>query len=321
MKYRTPRGLGTMLLAMGLACGAHAAYPDKPIRFIVPYPPGGGTDVVARAIGQKLEQMWGAQVIVENKPGGDTQIGTSAVARAPADGYTFGFITPTFAINKSLYPRLPFDPVHDFAPVAALARSPFFLVVGNGTKAGTLKELIALSKTQNGNMSYSASSSITFVTGEMFRNAAGIEALHVPYKGSAPSVTAVAGGEVAFTLDTLMATKPLVDGGLLKVLAVSSRTRFKELPHVPTLSEAGLKDFEMSFWYGMIAPAGTPADVVEKTNAALTRILQMPDVRAKLQSLGTEPLQTTPAQFTAMVKEDFVRYEAVVKANNLQPGS
>ncbi|HYP84447.1 tripartite tricarboxylate transporter substrate binding protein [Variovorax sp.] len=321
MKYRTPRGLGTMLLAMGLACGAHAAYPDKPIRFIVPYPPGGGTDVVARAIGQKLEQMWGAQVIVENKPGGDTQVGTSAVARAPADGYTFGFITPTFAINKSLYPRLPFDPVHDFAPVAALARSPFFLVVGNGTKAGTLKELIALSKAQNGNMSYSASSSITFVTGEMFRNAAGIEALHVPYKGSAPSVTAVAGGEVAFTLDTLMATKPLVDGGLLKVLAVSSRTRFKELPHVPTLSEAGLKDFEMSFWYGMIAPAGTPADVVEKTNAAVTRILQMPDVRAKLQSLGTEPLQTTPAQFTAMVKEDFVRYEAVVKANNLQPGS
>jgi len=310
-----------MLLAMGLACGAHAAYPDKPIRFIVPYPPGGGTDVVARAIGQKLEQMWGAQVIVENKPGGDTQVGTSAVARAPADGYTFGFITPTFAINKSLYPRLPFDPVHDFAPVAALARSPFFLVVGNGTKAGTLKELIALSKAQNGNMSYSASSSITFVTGEMFRNAAGIEALHVPYKGSAPSVTAVAGGEVAFTLDTLMATKPLVDGGLLKVLAVSSRTRFKELPHVPTLSEAGLKDFEMSFWYGMIAPAGTPADVVEKTNAAVTRILQMPDVRAKLQSLGTEPLQTTPAQFTAMVKEDFVRYEAVVKANNLQPGS
>jgi len=321
MKYRTPRGLGTMLLAMGLACGAHAAYPDKPIRFIVPYPPGGGTDVVARAIGQKLEQMWGAQVIVENKPGGDTQIDTSAVARAPADGYTFGFITPTFAINKSLYPRLPFDPVHDFAPVAALARSPFFLVVGNGTKAGTLKELIALSKTQNGNMSYSASSSITFVTGEMFRNAAGIEALHVPYKGSAPSVTAVAGGEVAFTLDTLMATKPLVDGGLLKVLAVSSRTRFKELPHVPTLSEAGLKDFEMSFWYGMIAPAGTPADVVEKTNAAVTRILRMPDVRAKLQSLGTEPLQTTPAQFTAMVKEDFVRYEAVVKANNLQRGS
>lgn len=301
-------------------CAAPAAaqtYPSQPIRMIVPFPPGGGTDVLARLISEKLTARWKVPVVVENRPGADTTIGTQLVARADPDGYTLGLVTPTFAINKSLYPSLPFSPTSDFTFITPVALTPNFLVVGADSSYKSVQDLV---KGAAGTpLTFSSSSSVIMLSNELFKSAAGIEATHIPYKGSSPSVTAVAAGQVSFTMDTLLATRALIDAGKLRVLAVSSAQRSKSLPQVPTLSEAGLDGVEITTWYGMIGPAGLPPDVVDALNAAMADITAMPDVVERMAQLGTTPDHMPSKQFTTFVHDEFDKFEEVVRKNGLTP--
>ncbi len=312
-------------IALLLAClaglpGAVAAYPDRPIKLVVPFPPGGGTDVVGRLVAQKLSEALGVPVVVENRPGADTQIGTAAVAKSAPDGYTIGIVTPSLAINKSLYADLPYDAARDLAPIALVASTPFYLGVGKDLKVESLSDLIAFSKENSGKVTYSTASSIGYLSGELLRSAAGIEATHVPYKGSAASVPAVASGDVTYTIDTLLAMKPLVQAGKLKILAVSSPSRARALPEVPTMSEAGLQGFQIVSWWGIVAAAGTPADVVGRLSNLLGRIMLSPDVQQRLESLGAEPNYGPTEKFRKVIAEEIVRYQAAVKAAKLEAG-
>jgi tripartite-type tricarboxylate transporter receptor subunit TctC len=310
------------LLALSLAAASasvQAAYPDRPIRIVVPYPPGGGADIMARLIGQKLTEAWGQAVVIDNRPGADTQIGTEAVAKSAADGYTLGIVTPTIAINKYLYPRAGYDMARDLRPVAMVASSPFFFVVNPSVEAKTLAEFIALVKRNPTTFNYSSSSSIAFIAHESFRKAVGIEARHIPYKGSAPSVAAVLSGEVQYTMDTLLITKPLIEGGKLRALAISSKQRHPDSPNIPTMDEAGAKGFEFFTWYGFVAPAAVPNDIVVKFNQEVVKILALPDVKKKIESLGGVVLSMPPEGFAAQLQSDLVKYGDIIRATNLAP--
>ncbi|VWX57518.1 MFS transporter [Burkholderiales bacterium 8X] len=307
--------LAASLLGMA-AVGAQAGYPDKPIRIVVPYPPGGGADVMARLVGQKLGEAWGQAVVIDNKPGADTQIGSEFVAKAAPDGYTFGIVTPTLAINKFLYPKANYD-IKDLRPVAMIASSPIFVLVNNDVPAKTLPEFIKLAQREPGKMNYAGSSSISFIAGESFKKVMGIEAKHIPYKGSAPAVAAVAGGEVQYALDTVLIGKPLVEAGRLRALAITAKQRHPLAPDVPTALEATGKDFEFGTWYGLVAPAAVPEDIVVKFNAEIVRILAMPDVKKRIESLGGFPMAGTPQDFADQIREDLTRYGATIKATNL----
>ena len=307
-----------MALMGGYGAAFADNYPAKPIQLIVPYPPGGGTDVLARIVAQKMTEGWGRQVIVDNRPGGDTQIGTNAIARAAPDGYTFGLVTTTFAINKSLYPSLSYDSFRDFAPVTLIAETPMFLVANPKIEASTLTELVTLARQKPGQLNYSTPSSIGYVAGEMLKAMAGIDVVRVPYKGSAPSVLAVMSGEVSYTIDTLLATKAYVEAGRLRVIGVTSRQRSAELPSVPTISEAGLPGFDLTLWYGMLAPAGVPGEIVKKVAAEVGRVVALPDVKEKMQSLAATPRGSAPEDFASFLRAEIQKYEGVVAKQKLQ---
>ncbi|HSH88608.1 MAG TPA: tripartite tricarboxylate transporter substrate binding protein [Ramlibacter sp.] len=307
------------LVLAATASVASAAWPDKPIKLVVPFPPGGGTDVIARLVGQKLSDELGVPVIIDNKPGADTQIGTAAVAKSPADGYTLGMVTPSLAINKSLYASVPYDPIKDFTPISLVAATPFYLAVGSQTPYKSARELVAASQQPGSKFSYGTASSIGYLSGEQMRAATGLEALHIPYKGSAASVTAVAAGDLTYTIDTVLAMRPLVQAGKLRILAVSSPQRARSFPDVPALAEF-YKGFQIVSWWGIVAPAGVPAEAVGRLNQSLAKIMAMPDVREKLEALGAEPNYSTAEKFAAVIRDDLVRYEAAVKSTKLEPG-
>ncbi|WP_399677862.1 Bug family tripartite tricarboxylate transporter substrate binding protein [Xenophilus sp.] len=309
---------GVIALPLMMISGAAAAagYPEKPIRIIVPYPPGGGADVMARLVGQKLGEAWGQPVVVDNKPGADTQIGSELVAKAPPDGYTLGIVTPTLAINKYLYTKANYD-IKDLRPVALIASSPIFVLVNNEVPATTLPDFIALAQRNPGKFNYAGSSSISFIAGESFKKVMGIDAKHIPYKGSAPAVAAVAGGEVQYALDTVLVGKPLVEAGKLRALAITARQRHPLAPDVPTALEATGKEFEFGTWYGFVAPAAVPDDIVAKFNQEVVRILAMPDIKKRLESLGGFPMPGTPQDFADRIRDDLARYGAIIKSTNL----
>ncbi len=298
------------------AC-AQSDYPQKSIRVVLGFPPGGISDVLARAIGARLFASLGQQVLVDNRPGAGTTIASDIVAKAPPDGYTlFMQDITTHAINASLYKKLPYDTVKDFTPVTLVAASALMLVVHPSLPAKSVKELIALAKSRPGQIVYASSGNgtILHLAGETFKTMAGIDMIHVPYKGSAPAVQALLAGEVALTFSTMPPALPQVKAGKLRALGVTTPKRNPAAPDVPTVSEAGLKGFDVVLYSGVLGPAGLPAAVVSKLNSELTKAVNAPEVRAAYSKLGVESLTNTPAQFAAHIASEIDKLGKAVRA-------
>ena len=307
-------GAAFALLAAGVA-GAQS-WPAKPIRWIVPFAPGGTTDILARTISDKLTIALGKPVIVENNPGAGGGVGAVQTAKAAPDGYTImGGTISTHAINASLYKTLPYDPVKDFTPITLIARVPNLLVVNPDVPAKNVKELIALMKANPSKYTFASSGNGTsqHLSGELFKSMAGVDMQHIPYKGSPAALQDVVSGQVTMTFDNITTAWPLAKAGKLRALAVTTAKRSPIAPDVPTLAEAGLAGYEIGSWQGVFAPAGTPVDVVKRLNTEIVKIINMPDVREKLVGLGAEPVGNTPDEFAALVKGEVVKWATVVK--------
>ena len=296
---------------------AHAqAWPAKPIKYVVPFAPGGTTDILARTIGEKLALALGQPVVIENKPGAGGGVGADFTAKAAPDGYTImGGTISTHAINASLYDKLPYDPVKDFVPITLLARVPNMLVVNPAVPAKNVTELIALLKANPNKYTFASSGNGTsqHLSGELFKAMAGVDMQHIPYKGSPPALQDVVGGQVTMTFDNITTALPLAKAGRLRALAVTTATRSAVAPEVPTLAESGLPGFEVGSWQGVFAPSGTPPDIVKRLNTEIVKILNLPDVKEKLTGLGAEPVGNTSEEFAAMVKSEVVKWADVVK--------
>jgi len=293
-------------------------YPAKPIRFMVPFIAGGPADMIARSISQRMNEAFGQPVVVENRGSAGGMIGVEAVARSPADGYTilignFG----THAINVSLYPKVPYDPVGDFAPIALVAGTPLLIVSHPSLTARTLKEFIALAKARPGQINYASAGTggTSHLAAELFRMLAGINIVHVPYKGNSPAITALVSGESQLMFTSPLNPAPFIKAGRLRALAVSYSRRIQSFPDVPTAAEAGLPGLDVSGWYGLFAPAGTPREIVQRLHAEAARITALPQVRDYFLVQGIEPLQSTPEALGAHVKTEIVKWAKVVKAS------
>lgn len=295
---------------------AQQAYPTKPIRMIVPFPPGGTTDVVARLVAQKLTEAWGQQVVVDNRPGAGGIIGTEIVAKATPDGYTalLGSIT-THAVNPALYKKLNFDPVKDFTPVSLVVSSPQLLAVHPSVAAKSVKELIALAKAKPGQLNYASAGTGTspHLTFELFKSMAGIDVVHVPYKGTGPAITDLIGGQVQMMITGVVALMPHIKSGKLRGLGVTSAKRVAALPDLPTIAESGIPSFDVSSWFGVFLPGGTPKPIVANMNAEIRKILEVPEVRQRLISQGADPASNTPEEFAAYVKAEMAKWGKVVR--------
>jgi tripartite-type tricarboxylate transporter receptor subunit TctC len=310
-----------MLAALVLACGASTAlaqtYPSKPIRIVVGFTPGGGVDINARLLAPKLAEDFGQQVIVENRPGAGTNIANELVARAAPDGYTLLINTAAVAINMSLYKKVGYDALRDFAPLSLFSMSPNILVVHMSVPAKNVKELIALARSRPGELNFSSAGAGTtqHLAGELFNLRAGTKMVHVPYRGSAPSLTALISGEVDLTYANIPAISAHVKAGRLRPLANLGPKRSDQLPEVPTMREAGIKGVEVVVWYGVLAPAATPREIVVKLADAIARAARSPDTRQRLQDLGAEPVGNTPEEFGKLLREEVARWAEVVKVS------
>ncbi|MFS8975311.1 Bug family tripartite tricarboxylate transporter substrate binding protein [Cupriavidus necator] len=311
-----------MLLAPALGNAAET-YPAKPIRLVVPYPPGGATDVIGRTLAQHLSTTLGQQVVVDNRAGAAGNIGAELVAKAPADGYTLlmGALT-SHAINAALYKsRVPYDLEKSFAPVAIVGTVPLVFVVNPSVSANSLPQLVSLAKSRPGAITFASAGngSPQHLAGEMFKRMAGVEMLHVPYKGSGPAMTDLIGGQVLSMVETVPAAQAYVKSGKLRALAVTSSERVGTLPDVPTANEAGLKDFEVSSMFGIVAPAGTPAPVIDRLSNDLKKILAEPEVQATLLKQGAIATWTTPAQTGARIRAEVGKWNAVIREAGVKP--
>ncbi|MES2226587.1 MAG: tripartite tricarboxylate transporter substrate binding protein [Pseudomonadota bacterium] len=307
-------------LSIGLAPGAASAqtakdYPNKPIHLVAPIPPGGSTDVLLRDVARRLQERWGQPAVVENKPGGAASIGTAAVARAPADGYTLLLVNSGHAINGHVYAKLPFDPLKDFVPVVQMTSLSLGLFVNPSVPAKNLAEFIALLKSKPGTLSFASSGNggATHLAGESFLLATGTKMVHVPYRGSAPAIADVVAGQVPVSFADVPLAAPFFKTGALRPLAVSSATRSPMLPDVPTFDESGLPGILSSVWVGILAPAGTPADIVQKLNREIVAILREPAMSARLVDQGFEVVAGTPEQFGQLIKADYDRFGVIVR--------
>lgn len=291
-------------------------YPSKPIRIVAPFPPGGPADILSRIIGHKLSQSWGQQVIVDNRPGAGGNIGADLVAKAAPDGYTLllGFVG-THAINASLYAKMPYDNVKDFEPVSQIAAVTIVLVVHPSVPALSIKELIALAKSKPGQLTFGSPGNGTpqHLAGQLFNTMADVDMLHVPYKGAVPALTDLLGGQVSMIFSSMPPALPLVKTGKIRALGVTSATRSPAAPAIPTITESGLPGYEVNNWYGILAPRGTPKEIVSKLNAEIVKILNMPDVKESLAVQGAEPVSGTPEQFAAYIKEETEKWAKIVK--------
>jgi len=309
--------VGIAGLALALAAGAQApAYPTKPIRLVVPFPPGGATDLIARAVAQKLAEAWGASVVVDNRPGAGGNIGTELVARSAPDGYTLEMGTVgTHAINPSLYAKIPYDHIKDFAPVILVAGVPNVLEVNPSVPVQTVQELIAYAKANPGKLNFASSGAGTSIhlSGELFKVMAGVQMTHVPYKGSGPALQDLLGGQVQLMFDNLPPSLPQIKAGKLRALAVTSSVRAPALPEVPTIAESGLPGFEASSWFGILAPAGTPPAIVAKVNAEVSKWLASPEGKEKLAGIGANAAGGSPEDFTRHIQAETAKWAKVVK--------
>ncbi|MEJ8840712.1 tripartite tricarboxylate transporter substrate binding protein [Ramlibacter sp. AN1133] len=314
---RRPFLLAALALAAATPFAATAqAYPAKPITVIVPFAAGGTTDILARVIGQALTRDLGQSVIVDNRSGAGGNIGAQLAAKAPADGYTlFMGTVGTHAINQSLYKKMPFDPIKDFAPLTRVAMVPNLLVANPGKPYKTVKELIAYAQKNPGKVNFgsSGSGSSIHLSGELFNALAKVDMVHVPYKGSAPAVSDLIGGQIDIMFDNMPSAIQHVRAGKLRPLAVTTAKRSPELPDVPTIAEAGVPGYEATSWFGMFAPAGTPAPIVAKLNGALVKALADPQVKKKLAEQGAEPYSEKPEQFAEFIRQETAKWSKVVK--------
>ena len=325
MKLSFLRSFACAVLAAGaVAAHVHAlaqAYPMQPVRWIVPYPAGGGTDVVARMLGQAMGEDLGQSILIDNKPGAGTMIGGDFVAKAKADGYVVGTVdTSTVALAPHLYAKVPYKPERDFVYVGGTTRFPFVMVVNASVPARTLGELIALAKQKPGALKYATPGpgGPNHLGMELFQRKAGIQLLHVPYKGDAPALQALIAGDIDMYLVNTAASLQHIRSGRLKPIALSMSKRSAVLPEVPTFAEAGVPDFESYSWQGLAAPAGTPPAVVARLNASLNKALTSEDIRRKLGELGIEPSPTTPEAFTALVRSQSSLWGEVIRSANIK---
>ncbi len=290
-------------------------YPNKPVRFIVPYAPGGSSDILARTLGQKLAEALGQPFIVDNRPGAGSMVGTEVVAKSPADGYTIILSDMPHSINPSINPKVPYDPVKDFSPVSVIGVSPMFLFVHPAFEAKSVKELIALARAQPNKLAIASggNGATTHLVAELLQASAGIKLTHVPYKGAGPAIADVAAGQVPITFTSMATAASLVKAGRLRVLGVTSSKRLAAFPDVPTFEESGLTGLTFEHWWGIMAPARTPPAVVAKLHGEIAKALASPDVRDRFATLAVEPRTNTPEQFRALIESDLVRWAKVVR--------
>ena len=300
------------------ACASAQTYPSKPIRFVVPFPPGGTTDILAREVGDRLSVSLGQAVVVDNRPGAAGNIGADLVAKSAADGYTLLMATVgTHAINASLYSKIPYNHLKDFAPVVLVAGVPNVLVVTPSLPVNSVADLIKLAKEKPGQINFASSGSGTSIhlSGELFKTMAGVDMTHIPYKGSAPALVDLIGGQVQVMFDNLPSSLPQIKAGKLRAIAVTSAQRAAALPDVPTIAESGLPGFEASAWFGIVVPAGTPPAVVSRINADVNQWLRTPEAADKLRGQGAIAVGGTPEQFAAHIRAETEKWAKVVKAS------
>jgi tripartite-type tricarboxylate transporter receptor subunit TctC len=300
---------------------AQAAWPAKPIRIVVPFPPGGGTDIIARETSQRVAAATGWTFVIDNKPGAGGNLGVDAVVKSPADGYTLVLgQTSNLAINPTLYPKLPYDPQKDLAPIVLIADAPLVLVTHAGSPYKTLGDAVAAAKARPGQVNFASpgNGTVAHLTGELFQRAAGIKTQHVPYKGAAQAMTDVISGTVELYLSSVPTLLGQIKQGKLRPLAVTSARRVDDLPNVPTINESGYKGFDAVTWFGLLAPAGTPKEVVARLNQEFNKALQQPALRKRLADEGADPTGGTPQQFAALIKDDMVRWGKVVKDSGVR---
>lgn len=318
-----------VLLLGGTAATAQTAtppadqesYPSRTIRYVVPYPPGGFNDTLARIVSQKLSEAWGVPVVVENRPGGGTLIGSEAVAKASPDGYTLLGVAFPFGANPSIYKNLPYDTVKDFTPLIFAGQTQNLLVIKPSLPINSVKELIDYAKKNPGKVSYGSTGigSSNHLSMELFKSLAGIDLVHVPYKGSAPMVNDMLGGHIDIAFDNTPNVLPQVNGEKLRALGVSSKTRSQLAANVPTVSEAGVPGYEVTVWFGIVGPAGMRPEVMQKLNAELNAIFKMDDVKKRFVDQGVDPVGGTPAQFADHIRAEIGKWAKVVKDANIQP--
>jgi tripartite-type tricarboxylate transporter receptor subunit TctC len=313
-----------LVTAFALICSSTSAvaqnYPSRAARVIVPFSPGGVTDIIARTAAAKLAEMWGEPVVVENRPGAGGSIGAALVAKAPADGYTLLVHSSGYAINAAINPKLPYDYRKDFAAVAPLGSQPMVLVVGPGSGIKSLSDLVALAKAKPGQVTYGSAGigSGAHFNGEKFRIAAGVDMLHVPYKGGADAINDTMAGRLTFTFNTVTLALPFIRDGRLVPLGVSSKTRSALLPAAPPIAEAGIPGFEFTFWNGLFAPAATPPAVVDKINKDLMRVFEMPDVLERFARLGADTMRMTPPEFAKFVQSEIEDSARIAQAAGIR---
>jgi tripartite-type tricarboxylate transporter receptor subunit TctC len=311
--------------AIGLAIAAAAspavaAYPERPVRLVVPVAAGGGNDIVARMIAQKLTESWGRQVVVDNRPGAATAIGAEIVARAVPDGYTVMLVSVSFAINASVATRLPFDSVKDFAPITLAARVPQILVVHPALPATSVSDLIALAKQRPGEINYASagSGSSTHLAMELLLDKAGIALNHVPYKGTAPALTDLLAGQVQVMFDAIPPSLPHIRSGRIRPIAIGSAERSASMPDLPTVGESGVPGYAFTSWFGIFAPGGTPRALVDRLNGELVRIVRLPDIRERLLAMGVEPIGSTPDELGRHLAGEIKQWSDIVQRRHIR---
>jgi tripartite-type tricarboxylate transporter receptor subunit TctC len=308
-------------LALSAAFSATASeYPSKPIKWVVPFPPGGAMDVMARTLGEKLAQSMKKPVVIENRAGAGGVIGSGLVAKSDPDGHTLMIVSIGHAVNPSLYPRLPYDAAKDFEPVSLVGIVPNILVVNPSIKATSVKDLIALAKAEPGKLSYASAGTGTTVhlAAELFSSIADVDIMHVPYKGSSPAVTDLIGGQVNMMFDSVSSAKPYIESGRVKALAVTTTKRSSLFPNVPTMAEAGVKGYELSGWYAVFVPAKTPKPIVDRLHSELVKALKQPDVLQRFKSIGAEPVGSSPDELATYMKSETARWTKVVQDRHIK---
>jgi len=318
------RGLTAALLGLGLAAGgaeAQSNYPSRPVRIVVPSPPGGGTDIIARVLAQYFSTTMGQQFFVENRPGAGNMIGIESVARAAPDGYTLLFVPSTLALNTVMYKKVSYDPVRDFAPITLAAAANNVLVVNPTVPAKTLSELVALAKEKPGQLTYGTPGIGTspHMSMELLKSLAGIDLQHIPYRGTAPAMTDMISGQITAMFSNALTAKPQIETGAIRALGVSGRKRSGALPDIPPIAEAGVPSYDATQWYGLVAPVGTPADILARLHAEATAALKTKDMQDKLAGDGAEPVGTTPAEFAAHIKTELEKWAAVARGAKIEP--
>jgi tripartite-type tricarboxylate transporter receptor subunit TctC len=308
----------------GLLFAAVAAqaqpFPSKAVRLVVPFPAGGSTDIISRTLGQKLSEMWGQPVVIDNRPGGSTIIGTDVVAKSAPNGYTLLVTPASFATVPSLIDKLPYDPAKDFEPITLINTTALVVVVNLGVQGKSIQELIALAKARPGALNFGSAGAggSNHLAGELFNVMAGVRIVHIPYKGNAPALTDLLGGHVDLVFNGLTSALPLIKAGKLRALAVTSLTRSGALPDIPTLDEVGLKGFQAVAWNGLSAPARTPKDVIRRINADALKVIHSPEFAEHLKAEGSDPVGDSPEQFAAFLREETAKWNKVIQFANIK---